>query len=89
VDSDGNQDQATDQEELGPQDIDVISPQASRDDFLPELPTPELTPEPTPETTLEPYTLDETPEGPLTRRTTRLEVAPEEQTPGLTKTLPR
>ena len=46
MDSDENQDRATDQEELGPQDNDVISPQTSKDDFLPELPTPETTPEP-------------------------------------------
>jgi len=42
VDSGGNQNQATDREELNPQDDDVIGPQASKDD----LPTPILTPEP-------------------------------------------
>lgn len=40
VDSGGNQDQATDQ------DDDVTSPETSRDDFLPALPTPDKTPEP-------------------------------------------
>ena len=33
VDSGGNQDQATDQEELNPQDDDAIGPQASKDDL--------------------------------------------------------
>jgi hypothetical protein len=83
VDFDEDQDQATDQKELGSQDDDVISPQASKDDFLPELLTPDLTPEQTPEPTPEPPTPDETPaepSGPLTRRTTRPEVVPEEQT---------
>ena len=42
VDSGGNQDQATDREELNHQDDDIMSPQASKDD----LPTPILTPEP-------------------------------------------
>jgi len=49
VDFNGNQDQATDQEELGRQDNNVISPQASKDDFLPEPPTPDSTPDLTPE----------------------------------------
>lgn len=39
VDSDGNQDQATNQEELSPQDNDIISLQVLKDDFLPGLPT--------------------------------------------------
>jgi hypothetical protein len=39
ADSGGNQ-------ELGLQDDDVISPQTSKDDFLPSLPTPDETPEP-------------------------------------------
>ncbi len=46
VDSGGNQDQATDQEELNPQDNDVIGPQASKDDPPPGLPTPAQSPEP-------------------------------------------
>jgi hypothetical protein len=92
VDSDKNQDQATDQEELGPQDDDVISPQALKDDFLPELPTQEPTlhktptAAPTPEQTSEPPTIepptqDETPagtSGPLTQRTIRPEAVPKE-----------
>ena len=40
VESGGNQDQATDQEELNPQDDDVIRPQASKDNPLNGLPTP-------------------------------------------------
>ena len=50
VDSSGNQDQATDQEELNPQDDDVIGPQASKDDPPPGLPTPAQSPEPQPNT---------------------------------------
>ena len=46
VESGGNQDQATDQEELNPQDNDAIGPQASKDDPLPDLPTPAQSPEP-------------------------------------------
>ena len=45
MDFDGNQDQATVQEELNRQDDDVISPQTSKDDFLPGLPTPDFTPD--------------------------------------------
>jgi hypothetical protein len=41
VDSGGNQDQAIDQEKLNSQDDDVIGPQASKDDPLPNLPTPD------------------------------------------------
>ena len=48
VDSGGNQDQATDQEELNPQDNDVIGPQALKDDPPPGLPTPAQSPEPQP-----------------------------------------
>jgi len=73
VDSGGNQDQATDQEELGPQDNDVICPQTLKDDFVPDLPTPDETSDETPETA------PAGPFGPLTRRTTRLEAVPEEQ----------
>ena len=40
VEPSGNQDQATNQEELNPQDDDVIGPQALKDDPLPGLPTP-------------------------------------------------
>jgi len=43
VESGGNQDQATDQEELNPQD-DAIGPQASKDDPPPGLPTPAQSP---------------------------------------------
>ena len=46
VESGGNQDQATDQEELNPQDNDAIGPQASKDGPLPDLPTPAQSPEP-------------------------------------------
>jgi hypothetical protein len=46
-----NQDQATDQEELNPQDDDVIGPQASKDDPPPGLPTPAQSPEPQPNIT--------------------------------------
>jgi len=42
----GNQDQATDQEELNPQDDDAIGLQASKDDPPPGLPTPAQSPEP-------------------------------------------
>ena len=45
VDAGENQDQATDQ------DDDVISPQASKDDSTPGLPTPAKTPEPQLDTT--------------------------------------
>ena len=38
----------TDQEELNPQDNDVIGPQASKDDPPPGLPTPAQSPEPQP-----------------------------------------
>ena len=48
VDSGGNQDQATDQEELNPQGDDAIGPQASKDDPLPGLPTPAQSREPQP-----------------------------------------
>ena len=40
MDSGGNQDQVTDQEELNPQDNNVIGPQASKDDPPPGLFTP-------------------------------------------------
>ena len=46
VEPGGNQDQATDQEELNPQDNDIIGPQASKDDPPPGLPTPAQSPEP-------------------------------------------
>jgi hypothetical protein len=46
VDPSGNQDQAIDQEELNPQDNNAIGPQASKDDPLPNLPTPAQSPEP-------------------------------------------
>lgn len=76
MDSGGNQDQAADQEELGPQDDNIISPQTSKDDFLPDLPTqeptphktptaaptPEQNPERTPEQTSESPTPDPTPD---------------------------
>jgi len=42
VDSDGNQNQATNQK-LSTQDNDVISPQASKDNSLPGLSTPDFT----------------------------------------------
>ena len=48
VDSGGNQDQATDQKELNPQDDDVIGPQASKDNPPPGLPTPAQSLEPQP-----------------------------------------
>ena len=70
MDSDGNQDQATNQEELSPQDNDIISLQVLKDDFLPGLPTPDFTPEQTPELIQEP-----TPAGPfrpLTREICRV-----------------
>src|ERR1700679_3390148 len=54
VDSGGNQDQATDQEKPNPQDNNAISPQASKDDPLPNLPTPAQLPEPQPNTTTAP-----------------------------------
>ena len=44
VESSGNQDQATDQKELNPQDDDAIGPQASKDDPPPGLPTPAQSP---------------------------------------------
>ena len=40
VESGGNQDQATDQEELNPQDDDAIGPQASKDNPPHGLSTP-------------------------------------------------
>ena len=46
VESSGNQDQATDQEELNPQDDDVIGLQALKDDPLPGLSTPAQLSEP-------------------------------------------
>ena len=46
VDSGGNQDQATDREELDPQDDDAIGPRASKDDPPPGLPTLAQPPEP-------------------------------------------
>ena len=48
VESSGNQDQVTDQEELNPQDNDAIGPQASKGDPPPGLPTPAQSPEPQP-----------------------------------------
>ena len=54
VDSGGNQDQATDQERLNSQDDDVIGPQASKDDPLPNLLTPAQLPEPQPNITTAP-----------------------------------
>ena len=51
VESGGNQDQATDQEELNPQDDDAIRPQASKDNPPHGLPTPAQSPEPQPNIT--------------------------------------
>jgi hypothetical protein len=50
VDS-GNQDQATNQKELNPQDNNIIGPQASKDNPLPGHPTPAQSPEPQPNIT--------------------------------------
>ena len=51
MESGGNQDQATDQKELNPQDDDAIRPQASKDNPLHGLPTPAQSPEPQPNIT--------------------------------------
>ena len=51
VESGGNQDQATNQKELNPQDDDAIRPQASKDNPLHGLPTPAQSPEPQPNIT--------------------------------------
>ena len=48
VESGENQDQATDQEELNPQDNNTIGPQALKDDPPPGLPTPAQPLEPQP-----------------------------------------
>ena len=51
VEPSGNQNQATNQEELNPQDNNAIGPQASKDNPLPGLPTPAQSPEPQPNIT--------------------------------------
>ena len=68
VESGGNQDQATNQKELNPQDDDAIRPQASKDNPPHGLPAPAQSPEPQPNITTA-----------STNRETRFEYVPEKE----------